>query len=168
LDKAPIATKTALLEVLGAVQGTKALAAVGAAAKGSDPTLQDVGSRLLGEWTTLDAAPVLLAVAKGGGKYQTRALRGYIGIAQKFTMTDEQRAQMCTNALSVAKQPAERKLVIDVLKRYPNLEMLKAAVKAMEVPELKKDAAEAALAISQKLPKTDDVKAILSKAGLEK
>lgn len=168
LDKAPLPTKTALLEVLGAVQGTKALAAVGAAAKSSDPTLQDAGSRLLGEWTTLDAAPVLLSVAKGGGKYQTRALRGYIGIAQKFIMTDEQRAQMCTNALVLAKQPAERKLVIDVLKRYPNLEMLKAAVKAMEVPELKKDASEAALAISQKLPKSDEVKAILSKAGLEK
>jgi HEAT repeat protein len=168
LDKAPVPTKTALLEVLGAVQGTKALAAVGAAAKSSDPTLQDVGSRLLGEWTTVDAAPVLLNVAKGGGKYQTRALRGYIGIAQKFIMPEQQRAQMCTSALELVKQPAERKLVMDVLKRYPNLEMLKAAVKAMEVPELKKDASEAALAISQKLPKTDEVKAILSKAGLEK
>jgi HEAT repeat protein len=166
-DKAPMPTKTALLEILGAVQGTKALAAVGAAAKSSDPTLQDVGSKLLGEWTTVDAAPVLLSVAKGGGKYQTRALRGYIGIAQKFIMPDEQRAQMCTSALDLAKQPAERKLVMDVLKRYPNLEMLKAAVKAMESPELKKDASEAALAISQKLPKTDEVKAILSKAGLK-
>ena len=167
-DKAPMPTKTSLLEILGAVQGTKALAAVGAAAKSSDPALQDVGSRLLGEWTTVDAAPVLLSVAKGGGKYQTRALRGYIGIAQKFTMTEEQRAQMCTSALDLAKQPAERKLVMDVLKRYPNLEMLKAAVKAMESPELKKDAAEAALAISQKLPKTKEVQALLSKAGLDK
>ena len=167
-DKAAMPTKTTLLEILGAVGGTKALATVGAAAKSSDPTLQDVGSKLLGEWRTLDAAPVLLAVAKGGGRYQTRALRGYIGIAQKFIMPDEQRAQMCTSALDLAKQPAERKLIMDVLKRYPNLEMLKAAVKAMEEPELKKDASEAALAISQKLPKTDEVKAILSKAGLEK
>ena len=96
-------------------------------------------------------------------------LRGYIGVAQKFLMSEEQRAQMCTNAFELAKQPAERKFVMDVLKtRYPNLEMLKAAVKAMESPELKKDASEAALAISQKLPKTDEVKAILSKAGLDK
>ncbi|MGI8977845.1 MAG: HEAT repeat domain-containing protein [Pirellulaceae bacterium] len=167
-DKASGATKIVLLDTLGAVQGTKALAAVGAAAKSSDPALQDAGSRLLGEWTTVDAAPVLLAVAKGGGKYQTRALRGYIGIAQKFIMPEEQRAQMCTNAFDLAKQPAERKLIMDVLKRYPNLEMLKAAVKAMDNPELKKDASEAAQAISQKLPKTDEVKAILSKAGLDK
>jgi HEAT repeat protein len=168
LDKAPLPTKTVLLETLGAVQGPKALAAVGAAAKSPDPALQDIGSRLLGEWTTADAAPVLLAVAKGGGKYQTRALRGYIGIAQKFLMTEEQRAKMCTSAFELAKQPAERKLIMDVLKRYPNLEMLRAAVQAMENPELKKDASEAALAISQKLPKTDEVKAILSKAGLDK
>ena len=167
-EKAPMPTKIALLEILGAVQGTKALAAVGAAAKSSDPTLQDVGSKLLGTWTTADAAPVLLAVAKGDGKYQTRALRGYIGIAQKFLMSEGERAQMCTNALELAKQPAERKLIMDVLKRYPNLEMLKAAVKAMENPELKKDASEAALAITQKLPKTDEVKAILTKAGLDK
>jgi len=168
LDRSSGATKIVFLDTLGAVQGPKALAAVGAAAKSSDPALQDAGSRLLGEWTTVDAAPVLLAVAKGGGRYQTRALRGYIGIAQKFLMSEEQRAQMCTSAFELAKQPAERKLIMDVLKRYPNLEMLKAAVKAMENPDLKKDASEAALAISQKLPKTDEVKAILSKAGLDK
>ena len=71
LDGKPLPTKTALLEILGAVQGTKALAAVGAAAKGTDAALQDLGSELLGKWTTIDAAPVLLSVAKGGGKFQT-------------------------------------------------------------------------------------------------
>ncbi len=168
VDRSTGPTKIVLLDIVGAVGGPKALAAVGAAAKSSDAALQDAGSRLLGEWTTVDAAPVLLSVAKGGGKFQTRALRGYIGIAQKFIMSDEQRAQMCTSAFELAKQPAERKLIMDVLKRYPNLDMLKAAVKAMESPELKKDASEAALAISQKLTKTDEVKAILSKAGLDK
>src|SRR4029079_787459 len=59
LDRAPTATKTTLLVILAAVGGTKALAAVGGAAKSSDPTLQDVGSRVLGEWMTIDAAPVL-------------------------------------------------------------------------------------------------------------
>ncbi|MFN0020122.1 MAG: HEAT repeat domain-containing protein [Pirellulaceae bacterium] len=168
LEGKPLPTQTALLEILGAVQGTKALAAVGAAAKGTDPALQDLGSELLGKWTTIDAAPVLLSVAKGGGKFQTRALRGYIGISQKFTMSEAERAQMCTNALELARQPAERKLIFDVLKRYPNLEMLKVAVKTMETADLKKDASDAAAAIALKLPKTDEVKAILSKAGLDK
>lgn len=168
LDRAPLSAKTVLLEILGAVGGTKALAAVSAAAKGTDATLQDVGSRLLGEWRTIDAAPALLSLAKGGGKFQTRALRGYIGIAQKFTMSEQERVEMCANALEAAKQPAEQKLVLDVLKRYPNLEMFKLAIKAMQIPGLKEDAGAAAVAISQKVAKTDEVKALLTKAGLEK
>ena len=47
--------------------------------------------------------------------------------------------------MEAARQPAEQKLVLEVLKRYPNLEMLKLAVKAAQVPELKDDATEAAL-----------------------
>ena len=43
LDRSPAATKIVLLEILGAVGGTRALANVGAAAKSSDPQLQDVG-----------------------------------------------------------------------------------------------------------------------------
>ncbi len=168
LDRKPVPTKTVLLEILGAVGGTKALATVGAAAKNSDPTLQDVGSRLLGEWTTIDAAPVLLDVAKTGDKFAVRALRGYIRIARQFTMSDEQRVEMCKSALEAARQPAERKLVLEVIQRHPNLEMLKLAASATKVPDVKDEAAAAARAISQKLKKTDEVRDILTKAGLEK
>jgi HEAT repeat protein len=167
-DRSPLATKTTLLEVIGAVGGAKALDVVSAAAKDADATLQDVGSRLLGDWPNSDAAPVLLSLAKSGGRFQTRALRGYIGMAQKFIMPDEQRAQMCRNALEAARQPDERKLVFDVLRRNPNVEMLKLAVNAMQVPLLKEDATAAAQAIAQRLPKTDEVRALLARAGLEK
>jgi len=168
LDRAPTATKTTLLEILAAVGGTKALAAVGGAAKSSDPTLQDVGSRVLGEWMTIDAAPVLLDLAKTGDRYQSRALRGYIRIARQFTMSEPQRVEMCKNALEAARQPAERKLVLEVLQRYPNVETLKLAVKAMQSPDVKDDAAAAAKAIGDKVPKTNEVRDVLSKAGLQK
>jgi drug/metabolite transporter (DMT)-like permease len=168
LNSASAATVQLSVPVLAAVGGTKALAAVGAAGKSSDPALQDASTRLLGEWMTIDAAPVLLDLAKTSGNYQGRALRGYIRIARQFTMPDQQRAEMCKSAMEAARQPAEQKLVLEVLKRYPNLEMLKLAVKATQVPELKADAAEAALAISQKVGKTDEVRQLLSKAGLEK
>jgi HEAT repeat protein len=167
VSRSPVPTKTVLLEILAAVGGTKALEAVRAAAKSPDPTLQDVSTRLLGEWMTIDAAPVLLELAKAGGRYQVRALRGYIRIARQFTMPDEQRVEMCKSAMEAARQPAEQKLVIEVLKRYPNLEMLKLAAKAAQVSELKADAKEAAQAISQKLRKTDEVRELLTKAGVE-
>ena len=43
----------------------------------SNPELQDAGSRLLGEWMTVDAAPVLLDLAKTAAeeKYEIRAIR---------------------------------------------------------------------------------------------
>ena len=134
-----VPTKVSLLEILGAVGGTKALAAIGAAAKSTDAQLQDISSRLLGEWMTADAAPVLLDLSKTapGEKYQVRALRGYIRIARQFVLPEQQRAEMCQKAFEAARQPAEQKLVLDVLKRYPSTETLKLAIKAAQVPELK-------------------------------
>ena len=168
LDRSPVPTKSVLLEILASVGGTKALQTVGAAARSRDPALQDVSSRLLGEWMTIDAAPVLLDLTKTGGNYQTRALRGYIRIARQFTMSDQQRVEMCKNAMEAARQPAEQKLVLEVLQRYPNLEMLKLAVNATKVPDVKDDASAAAKAISQKLGNKAEVREILSKAGLDK
>jgi HEAT repeat protein len=168
VNRSPLTTKSVLLEILAAVGGTKALAAVGTAAKSNDATLQDVGSRLLGEWMTIDAAPVLLDLSKASGRYQGRALRGYIRIARQFTMSDQERVEMCKRAMEAARQPAEQKLVLDVLKRYPNVEMLKLAAKAAQDPDLKEDAKEAAAAISQKLRPTEEVRKLKAQAGVEK
>lgn len=166
-----VPVKSSLLEIVAAVGGTKALATVGAAAKSSDAELQDISTRLLGEWTTEDAAPVLLELAKKSPseKFRARALRGYIRIARQFVLPDEQRAEMCRQAFEAARQPAEQKLVLEVLKRYPSPQMLKLAIKAMSDPELKDEATAAALVIAQKLGgKGVDVRELLSSAGFEK
>ncbi|HVX12224.1 MAG TPA: HEAT repeat domain-containing protein [Pirellulales bacterium] len=171
LDGASSATKGVLLDTLAAVGGTKALAAVGAAAKSSDSELQDIGSRLLGEWMTIDAAPVLLDLTKTapGDKYQARALRGYVRIARQFVMPDADRIEMCNRFLGACRQPAEQKLVLEVLKRYPTQDTLKLAAKLMQTPELKEDATQAALVIAQKLGnKAEGVQQLLSQAGLGK
>ncbi len=116
----PVAIKVTLLQILGAMGGTTALATIGKAAKSTDAQLQDTSSRLLGEWMTEDAAPVLLDLAKiPSNPYQVRALRGYIRIARQFVLPDAQRMEMCQKAFDAAQQAAEKKLVLDVLKRYP-------------------------------------------------
>lgn len=171
MERSPsVETKSTLLQILGAVGGTKALATMASAAKGNDESLQDVSTRLLGEWMTDDAAPVLLDLVKTapGDKYQGRALRGYIRIARQFVLPDKQRAEMCQKALDACRQPVEQKLVLDVLKRYPNMEMLKLAVNATKIAAIKPEATEVALSIAQKLKaKGANVKPILSQAGLE-
>jgi HEAT repeat protein len=170
LNNAAIPTKINLLEILGAVQGTKALQTLATAAKSTDAQLQDASSKLLGEWMTIDAAPVLLDLAKTarGDKYQVRALRGYIRIARVFVMPAPQRAEMTEQAFAAAKHPAEQKMVLEVARRHPSIEMLKVAVKAEQMPELKDDAAPIALLIAQKVGAGPEVTALLAKIGFER
>lgn len=165
-----VATKGVLLQILGAVGGSKALETIAGTAKNGAAPLQDISSRLLGEWMTEDAAPVLLDLAKlNSNPYQIRAMRGYIRIARQFVLPDDQRMVMCQNAYDAARQPAEKKLILEVLKRYPTLDGIKLATKAMKTPDIKEDATQATLIIAQKLgAKGVDVKELLTSAGIEK
>jgi len=166
-----VPTKLALLEILAEMGGTKALAAMSAAAKDADPQLQDTSTRLLGKWMTADAAPVLLDLAKTapGKKYQVRALRGYIRIARQFIMPAPKRVEMCNKAFAAAQQTAEQKLVLEVLRRYPSAGTLELAVKAVKIPELKNEATQVVLVIAQKIGGKDvDVKKLLASIRLAK
>jgi len=147
--------------------GAKALQAVGAAAKDADPTMQDTASRLLGEWMTTDAGPVLLDLAKTESKYEIRALRGYIRLARQFNMTDPERVAMCRNALRVARRDEEKKLVLEVMERHPSVDMLKFATELAKIPELKNDAARISLAIAKKIGGSVDVQRLLTLLGQE-
>jgi HEAT repeat protein len=168
LNRAPVETKRVLLDILLDVGGAKALQAVATAAKSNDPLLQDKASDVLGKWMTIDAAPVLLDLAKSGGRYQGRAFRGYLRIARQFAASQQQRVEMCQTAFDSTRQPTEQKLVLDVLKAYPSVDGLKLVVKAAQNAELKSDAAAAAQAISDKLPKTPEVRELLSKVDGKK
>ncbi|NBT12299.1 MAG: hypothetical protein EBS56_01685, partial [Planctomycetia bacterium] len=148
-------TKVKLLDIVGEVGGTKALAAMKAAALSGDESLADAATRLLGKWMTADAAPVLLdlAAAPIGEKYQTRAIRGYIRIARQFALGDAERADMCRQALEVAKDAADRKSVLEILPRYPSAATLAVAEQATKLPGMEAEAKAAADAIRAKLPK---------------
>lgn len=172
-NTATASTKVALLEIIGAVGGKKALQTIEQAAKTDDAQLKDVSSKLLGEWMTIDAAPVLLNLAKTGpaDKYQVRALKGYIRIARQFVKNESEKAAMFSNAFDSARQPAEQKLVIDNLKAFPSIDTLKVAVRIAQTPELKEEASQAAIAISEDKKfagKPEEAKDILAKAGIVK
>jgi HEAT repeat protein len=170
LPRASAAMKVKLLEILGAVGGTKSLETIAAAVKGNDPDLQDTGSRVLGEWMSVDAGPALLDLAKSASseKLQSRAMRGYIRLPRQFAMPDRQRAEMCEAALDATNRPAEQKLVLAVLERYPSADTLQVAAKAARTPALKQDAGKTAMAIAQKLGgNSPDVQKVLTEIGVE-
>jgi HEAT repeat protein len=169
---APVAVpaKCRFLEILSVLGGAKALQAVGAAAKDADPELRDNASRLLGEWMSVDAAPVLLDLVKTAAdpKYETRALRGYIRLLRQFAMPDDQRAAMCRTALQAAKRDAEKKLVLEVLQRYPSVDSMRLAVEMAKLPSLKDEATAVSLIIAEKLGgQSVDVQKLLAHVGHE-
>ena len=153
LPEASGETKTTLLEILAEVGGSTALETIHAAAISPDPQQQDDGSRLLGKWNSVDAAPILLSLATDApaDKYKLRALRGYIGLARKFPMPESQRAAMCSEAMEVASRIDERQLVLEVLKLHPSVEGLKVAILAKQTPALENEATQAVLVIAEKL-----------------
>ena len=170
MSQAPVAAKGSFLEVLAVIGGAKALQAVGAAAKDASPEIQDTATRLLGEWMTLDAGPVLLDLAKtaADAKYEARALRGYIRLVRQFSMPDDERGRMCRAALEAAKRDAEKKLVLEVLERYPSIDTLRLAVEAAKVPSLKDDAARVSVVIAGKIGGgSADVQRLLAQVGQE-
>jgi HEAT repeat protein len=147
--------KAALLEVVGAVGGPRALAVVDTAARSGDPALADVATRILGKWMTPDAADVLLALATSdaAGSYRGRTLKGYIRIARQFVMPEPERAAMCRKALAAARDAADRKAVIEILTRYPHAETLAVAKEAVANADVEAEAKAAVVAIEAKLAK---------------
>ena len=165
MSSASAPTKGILLEVVGAMSGAKSLEIMGAAGKGGDPQLQEIVIRVLGKSLNLDAAPVLLDLAKTapGANYQVNALRGYIRFARQFVKADAQRVEMCQQAWAIAQRLEEKKLVLEVLGRTQSMAALRMAVAATETPELKEDGTRVAMAIAQKIGDKPGVQELIAK-----
>ena len=167
LKQAPVSATGSILRILIAMGGPQALQAVASAARDAQPELRDIGTQLLGEWMSVDAGPVLLELARSaeGGKYQIRALRGYIRLARQFSIPEGERAAMCRAALQIAQRDTERKLVLEVLERHPCVDMLDVAVEAAEIPSLKDDAVATSFAIARKLGPSAEIQQRLDRLG---
>jgi len=146
---ASTATRVFLLEQLTSVGGTTALKTVVAAAKSSDDAMQDAATRLLGKWLTADAAPAMLDLAKTlpAGKYQIRALRGYVRIARQLNMTPAERMTVCRNTLAIAKRSDDKGLVFEVVRRYPTGDGLNLAASLLVDKDLQQQACSTIVAI---------------------
>ena len=153
MAKVPVTTQVKFLEILGALNNAKSLAALSAAAKSRTDELQDIATRLLGETMTLDAGPVLLDLAKTlpDGKYKIRALRGHIRLARQFNMPQRQRVQMCIDALKASQRPDEQKLILTVMEIHPSLDMLQLAAQRTKRAALKEEATRVMTSIAHKL-----------------
>ncbi len=144
-QNAPVGTKVTLLEVIAAVAGKDALQAVAAAARGGEPALQDAATRLLGEWLSVDAGPVLLDLATQlpDGKFRSRAFRGYLRIARQFGGSPGEKVAMCHQAMQAARTVDDRRAVLEAVQTVPSRAAIKLVVDSAGEADLQ-DAARAA------------------------
>ncbi len=159
--------KARILDMLNAVGGAASLEAVAAAAQSSDEGLRDAAFRVLGEWKSAEAAPVLLDLHKAASdeRLKVRAIRAYIRIARQFDMPADQRAAMCRTALEAATRDADKRLVLEVLLRYPSEEMVVIAKVAAENPALKEEALLVVMGMASKGINRAELGKALAQAG---
>jgi HEAT repeat protein len=142
LQTASGSLKGKLLETLNVVGGKKSLEIVATAALSKDAELRAAAFRVLGQWMSTDAAPVLLDLYRttGDERLKIGALRGYIRIARQFDMPADRRAAMCRTAMELAQRKEEKRLVLEVLVRYPGKEMRAIAQESLKNPDLQGEA----------------------------
>lgn len=167
MAKANSQSKRIAIEILGQMGGSTALQTVASVVRDKDVELADTASRQLGEWMTADAAPVLLDLVKTApaARDQLRALRGYLRIARQFILPDEERTAMCQAALQVAKRDEERRLVLEILQRYPTVEGLQLVANLSKLQSLREPATQVAVTMAQKLQPTPRVAELLTQMG---
>ena len=167
IDDADLAGKTMLFELLGSIGGEQALSTIVNAAKVGSPEVQDVATRVLGEWVGTDVAPALLDLSSSlqDNRFRIRSLRGYIRIARQFDLTTEERIDMCEEAFAVSTRDDERKLILEVLGRNGTSRSFALALPYLDELTLQEDAAAAIVAMAENLIPTDGpaVKAALER-----
>ena len=145
--------KSALLRVLGVIGGTDALNAVRSGANDSNAQVRSAAIRVLCTWKTADAAPDLLALAKGSqnSSQKTAALRGYISLVRDENLPTEEKLAMCRNAAVLIERNEEKKLLLGALGTVPAAEALSMAMAHLDDPATRNEASFAAIAIGEKI-----------------
>jgi len=158
MAQAPPAQKGALLNVLSAIGGTKALQAVRAAVNDSNAEVRAGAIRALGSWKTAEVAPDLLALAQNASSPadKTLCLRAYLSLAANTDVPADQRLSMCREASSLAQKPEEKKLLLAALGGLNSPQALALITPHLDDAATKAEASTAAVTVAEKLVKRRD------------
>jgi HEAT repeat protein len=152
------AQKCALVRVLGAVGGASALQGVRSAVNDPNAEVHAAAIRVLGGWSTADAAPALLDLAKAASNPTDKmiCLRGYLALAGHADLPTDQRLAMCRQAASLVQKDEEKKLLLAALGGIASIEALDLIMPYMDDSATKAEASTAVVDISDKLLKRSD------------
>jgi HEAT repeat protein len=127
--------RASLLQVMAQSGNDEALPILRAALKDGNNEIRRAGILALSEWPNPAPMPDLLELAKGDASpaFQILALRGYIRlIGLPVDRSPREFAALLDQAMSLAKQPEEKKAVLSLLPRAVCPESLKIAEAAMK------------------------------------
>jgi len=157
LSGAQPAQQAALLGVLGAVGGEKALASVRGALNDSNAEVQDAAVRALAEWPDSAAAPDLLQLVRSATNSNRRdlAFRGYVRLARESGATVAEKLKMLTEADTLTTSPPEKLLVLAGLGDVLSVESLRLVTPHLSDPAVADEAGAVAVKIAEKLDAKD-------------
>ncbi|MBI3850995.1 MAG: HEAT repeat domain-containing protein [Verrucomicrobia bacterium] len=157
LASAQPAQKGALLNVLGAVGGEKALASVRAGLSDPNAEVRDAALRALSEWPDAAAGPDLLQVVRSAanGNQRDVAFRGYVRLARESGGTPAEKLKMLTEAATLTTSPQEKMLVLAGLGDILSVESLRLVTPHLSDPAVADEAGAAAVKIAEKLDAKD-------------
>ncbi|MCF7734471.1 MAG: HEAT repeat domain-containing protein, partial [Akkermansiaceae bacterium] len=168
LAKAGPAAKPALLRTLGATGGATALAAVRGAVDDANKDVHTAAIRVLSEWKTGDAAPVLLELAKTSPAPVDKilSLRGYLGMADRPELPAQAKLAIYREAAAMIQRDDEKLLLLGGLAKLADPEGVSLAAPYLDEPAVKREAVAAVIAMAGKRAANQQVAA--TRTALEK
>ena len=167
LAKAGPTVKPALLRTLRVVGGPEALKAVRGAVDDADTQVHAAAVRVLGEWMSIEAAPVLLELAKNSSQPVDKilALRGYLGIAVQRNVSPQDKLAICRQAAPMIQRADEKRMLLGALAAVANAGSLDLITPCLDDPSVKREAVATVMAIAEKRPRKQH--AAVAKTALE-
>jgi len=168
LPKAGPEAKPALLRTLCVAGGADALKAARGAVDDSNKEVHTAAIRVLCEWKTGDAAPILLDLAKnsGGQVDKILSLRGYLGMAVRQDIPAPERLAICRESAPMIQRDDEKLLLLAALANLADAESLNLIVPYLDVPAVKREAVATVIAVAERRPENQSVD--ITRAALKK
>jgi len=144
--------KSSLMSVLGKLGDPAALPVLREALGDKDDKIKDAGVRALSDWPTAMPAADLLKVAKESQNpvHKTLALRGYVRLTGlESDRPAAETIKMYQEAMSLAKEATEKRMVLSGLGNTKGVEALEMAGGYLDDPELKQEAEAAVVKVAE-------------------
>jgi len=156
--------RCSLLVVLGTIGSSESIPILRRALNGADDRVRRAAIRSLSEWPTAQPMADLHGIASSSDDRASRilALRGYIRLIGISTISDEEKAQYYSEAVGLATEDSEKRLILKELSEVRTIDTLRIAADLLDVKATAQEASVASITIARHVrwahgPETRDV-----------